>query len=130
MRTWIAGIILAAIPTFSQAGALTVYKYVDAAGRVTYTNQKPRQGEDFDTLEVEYDAPTPAVVKLPRSPSSPARTQPENVATAAPREWAAYPSLRLAALGMDAAGHVRRKPGAATAALVLRLDTALSSLER
>src|SRR4051812_36485229 len=103
MRTMIAGLVLAAVPTFAPADALTVYKYVDAMGRVTYTNVKPKQAAEFDVVEVQYDraAAKPAVAATPAAPKPVA----SRVATApaASSEAAAtlavipYPSLRLAA---------------------------------
>ena len=126
MRTWIAGLALAAIPTLAPAEALTVYKYVDGAGRVTYTNQKPKQGEDFDTLEVEYDGPAAAATRPP-APPAPATAKPSRRNAAAEQvaslEVLAFPSLRLAAAGLEPPLRLRRKAPAAPFAL--RLDTEL-----
>jgi hypothetical protein len=120
----IAGLVLAAVPTFAPADALTVYKYVDAMGRVTYTNVKPRQAAEFDTLEVQYDAPAvkPALVAAP-PPAKPAASHVS--ATAAAADDVAtlavipYPSLRLAAATFEPMARARRKPLATTATLKL-----------
>ena len=128
MRTMIAGLVLAAVPTFAPADALTVYKYVDAMGRVTYTNVKPKQAADFDTLEVQYDTPAAKRAVMP----APAPVRPvasEVAAAAAPRSEEVatlavipFPSLRLAAATFEAPARVRRK---APATVNLKLDREL-----
>ena len=130
MRTMIAGLVLAAVPTFAPADALTVYKYVDAMGRVTYTNVKPKQAADFDTLEVQYDAPAvkPALVATPAPAKPPASHVADTAGMAAAADDVAtlavipYPSLRLAAATFEPVARVRRK---APATPSLKLDREL-----
>jgi hypothetical protein len=127
MRTMIAGFMLAAVPTFAPADALTVYKYVDAMGRVTYTNVKPKQAGNFDVVEVQYDAPGVKPAAPPPLAAVPAAA-PHVAATAAKPEVATLavlpgPSLRLAAAAFDAPLRARRKP--APEAAVLKLDREL-----
>jgi len=131
MRTMIASLVLAAVPTFAPADALTVYKYVDAMGRVTYTNVKPKQASEFDTLEVQYDAPAaksaPAVKPALVATPAPAKPAASHVAAAPEGEVATlavipYPSLRLAAATFEPAARVRRRP---LATVTLKLDREL-----
>src|SRR6476660_7581162 len=112
MRTWIAGLALAAIPTWAHADTLTVYKYVDALGRVTYTNIAPKQGEDFDEVQVEYDAPGHAAASPARLKASIPRGAAERVAERVverAEETVLLPSLRLAAVGREPPMRPHRK---------------------
>jgi len=65
MRTnLIAAIVLATLAGAAHGAVVTIYKHVDANGRVTYTNIAPKDPAGFLHLEIEVDAPAVAAVPV------------------------------------------------------------------
>jgi hypothetical protein len=137
MRALIA-FAAAAAAFAAHAESLEVYRSVDAQGRVTYTNVKPK-GDDFDVLNVEYESQPKAATTMPALVAPPARTMTmrpmagsEPPAESAPPIAAtlrvvSFPSLRLAgATGEPSLA--RRRKAVALPAVTLRIDPELRSL--
>ena len=117
----------------AQADSLEIYRTIDAQGRVSYTNLKPKH-DDYDVLNVEYDAAPRAAIAPSIAPPrevgiTPARkhgTQALARPVAATLRVVAFPSLRLAATTGEPQMPRRRK-AVAVPALALRMDGVLRS---
>ena len=119
----------------AQADSLEIYRTIDAQGRVSYTNLKPRH-DDYDVLNVEYDAAPRAAIAPSIAPPreaaiEPARqvgVRPPAAPVAATLRVVAFSSLRLAAATGEPPIPRRRKARAVPAlALALRMDRELRS---
>ena len=143
MRTMhLAAITFAAWAGTAEPAAVTIYKYVDAQGHVTYTNQVPRGEARYTTLEIETDTPAVAPAEVLQPPVRPAKGKARAAKAdahrprAAPMRYAAW-SAALSVASLDASRRggrvlpvVRLRPGDATPepSLDLRLDSRLGGV--
>ena len=133
MRALIA-FAAAAAAIAAHADTLEVYRSVDAQGRVTFANVKPKH-DDYDVMNVEYErqplAPAAAPVAATPVPAlhAPARRASRGVPAAplpATLRVVAFPSLRLAATAGEPPA-TRRRKAAPLVAVALRMDAELRS---
>ena len=137
MRTmWLAALAFAAGSGAAEAAAVTIFKYADSQGRVTYTNREPAAPIVYTTLEVETDEPPAATRPAAPAPPEPRRKTQKVSAREKPEPRTGL--LRVGGLRAAAAGDAglrwlpvvkRAPPEAAEPPLSLRLDVRLS-LER
>ena len=134
MRALIA-MAAASVAFAVHADTLEIYRSIDAQGRVTFGNVKPKH-DDYDVVKVEFQSQPHAPAIVPAAATTHARPVDElRDPPAAARPIAAtlrvvaFPSLRLAATAGESPGPRRRRGGASTE-VALRLDPELRSWSR